>query len=356
MGGEHIGIGIIGTGFGAKVQLPGFALLPSARVMGIASSDGARAASLAREHALPVAPSSWRELLEHPDVHLVSVAVRPALQEEVVRSALDAGKHVLCEKPFTLGALQAERLLLEARRAGVVHAVDLEFRALRTLQALRERLAGGLDGALRSIRFEWNVGTWADPSLPWRWQCDRSECGGVLSAIGVHLFDMAEWICGPAESVKAALRTAIRERPGSDGKLLAVTAEDTADLELRMRSGLTVWIATSNVDPSGAGLVITAECERATLTLDGGTQRYGSALCLQRGDEVLLREEPVAGDPRVGLFAAAVSPLVAAIAHGTTYEGPSFHEGVRIQRIREGAIRSSQTADWVDIPEPEAIE
>ncbi len=356
MGGEHIGIGIIGTGFGAKVQLPGFALLPSARVMGIASSDSTRAASLARERDLPLAPASWRELVEHPDVHLVSVAVRPALQEEVVRYALELGKHVLCEKPFTLDVVQATGLLAAADRAGIVHAVDLEFRALRTVRMLREHLADGQDGPLRSIQLSWNVGTWADSTLPWRWQCDRAACGGVLSAIGVHLFDMAEWLCGPATRMKATLRTVIQERPGPDGKPLAVTAEDTAEIECSLHSGCEVRIATSNVDPAGTGLTITAACERTTFTLDGGTQRYGSALCLRRGDEVLLREEPIEGDPRIGLFAQSVSSLIDAIASVETYRGPTFREGVRMQCFREAAIRSSELLDWVDIAETEPIQ
>lgn len=353
MGREPIGIGIIGTGFGAKVQLPGFLNIPGARVVGIASNDLARSEALAAQHLLPRSFGSYEELIACDDVHLVSIATPPFAHEALVAAAIAAGKHVLCEKPFTMNAAQARGLLEKAEAAGVLHAVDYEFRTLPAMEALREHIKDL--GALKGATLEWAVGTWANPNNAWRWQCDRSQGGGVLGALGVHLFDAAEWLFGPMVTLTADLRTRIPVRPDGAGGTKAVTSEDDAVLAMKNGDGLPVTVAVTNVDPDGKGLSIMIEGERGTLALESASQRYGDGLKVTKRmhDEavLLLLEEttaPEGYDPRISPFRTLAAGLVDGINKGARGFRPSFEEGLRGQLIREAALASNGAT--IDIP------
>ncbi|MGH9425279.1 MAG: Gfo/Idh/MocA family protein, partial [Terriglobia bacterium] len=105
-----IGIGVIGTGFGAKVQVPAFKAIPGVEVVGLAGRDRQRTAIIAGDLGIPKAYDSWQALLDDERVAAVSIAAPPALHYEMVMGALRRGKHVLCEKPFGLDPLQAQEM------------------------------------------------------------------------------------------------------------------------------------------------------------------------------------------------------------------------------------------------------
>ena len=104
MASHKVRIGIIGTGFGASVQLPGFLGLNEAEVIGIASNDPKRSLELQKKYKLPKAFTSYDELLECDEIDLVSIATAPADHERLVKKALEMGRHILCEKPFTMSS------------------------------------------------------------------------------------------------------------------------------------------------------------------------------------------------------------------------------------------------------------
>jgi predicted dehydrogenase len=318
---DSIGVGIIGQGFGAKVQLPGFSGLDGVHVVGIAGRDG------------------WQALVESPDVQLISVSSPPFTHEEIVSAAIAAGKHVLCEKPFTLNTASAQRLLDQAEEAGIVHGVDFEFRELPALQKLHERLNSGELGNVQRAEFNWVVGTWADPKIPWRWQCDKAQCGGIVGALGVHLFDAVEWLIGPVETVKGHCDIKIPQRPDRNtGDMKPVTAEDHANIDMTLASGTPIQVQLSNVDSNGSGLTIHLECERGILRLESASQDYAKGLRVIENDQVLLNDEAVPGiDGRIAPFQKLATRLTTAIRDNNRGFKPSFTEGMRSTWIREQA-------------------
>lgn len=336
------------------MQLPGFLKVPGVTVVGIASKDPARSASLAAEHNLHQAFQSAEELIAHPNIDLVSIATPPLDHYRLTLMALKAGKHVLCEKPFTFHGAKAQELLDAAKTANVVHAVDFEFRELPALQLLHSELPS--IGSMQSASFEWNVGTWADPSRPWRWQCDASQGGGVMGALGVHLFDAAEWLCGPMQKLKGHLHTKITERP-SDSGVKPVTAEDTVSVDLQTDTGAPVTIHLSNVEAEGTGLTITLTGDKGTLTLRSLSQDYARGIQVSLNDKVLLTDEPTdSGDARIRPFRVFATRLIKAIESKAAFE-PSFAQGLRTDLIYEAATKSSKTGDWVEISQylPQAL-
>jgi predicted dehydrogenase len=354
---SKIGIGIVGTGFGGSVQLPGFLGLPEARVIGIASKDSGKSEVLMKEHKLERAFGSWQELIDCPDISLVSVATPPFAHEEIVTAALRAKKHVLCEKPFTMSAAGAERMFRLAEERNVMHAIDFEFRELPAMQFLHKE-AQSL-GELQRASISWRVGTWADSARPWRWQCDKEQGGGVLGALCVHMFDAAEWLMGPIAKLNAKTAITIKERPDGNGGTKDVTAEDFVQAEMKTDAGVPIDFLVTNADAKGNGLTIKLEGSKHTIELMSVSQEYGRGLRVLKTignakPELVFEtgDAPAGTDARIPPFQSLAKRLLKAIeAHDRTFE-PSFKEGMRAQMIRDAVLESSARSGWVDITEP----
>lgn len=356
MSSKPVRVGIIGTGFGASVQLPGFLGLEEAQVMGIASSDPKRSLALQKQYKLPLSFQSYEELIESDEIDLISIATPPVDHERLVHAALQVGKHVLCEKPFTLSSNAAKSLLKEANAAGVIHATDFEFRELPALQFLVSRLMTGSIGRIVYGELRWLVGSWADPKLPWRWQCDKNLGGGVLTAFGVHLYNAAESVLGPLGTVQAQTGVTVTERKDQDGEKKAVTSEDHATIDLKGKYGIPVRILLSNVDPKGTGFGIMIRGEKGVLILESESQRYASSLRVREGanpdSAKVVYEDPKiedGSDPRIQPFQRFARRLVTAIKEDDRTFGPSFQDGVRAQMFLEGVRASAEDRSWVDI-------
>ena len=133
-------IGIIGTGWGARVQVPAFREA-GLEVVAIAGRDATRTAATAKELELEAFPD-WRSLASVSNIDLVSIVTPPAHHLEMATFALEAGKHVLCEKPTAMNADEAERLAAAAARHGdAIALIDHELRFLPSFVAAQQRLA-----------------------------------------------------------------------------------------------------------------------------------------------------------------------------------------------------------------------
>lgn len=355
-----VGIGIIGTSFGAAVQLPGFIGIPDAQVIGIVSRDSKRSTELKEKFNLKRVFAAAQELIDSEEVDFVSIATPPAAQAELVRAAIRSGKDVLCEKPFALNSLEARNLLSEAEKSGIVHSVDFEFRELPAFKMLKSQLEGRRIGTIQSAEFKWIVGTWADPKRPWRWQCDRSLGGGVLNALGVHLFDTAEWLFGPIRKIRAKTGIKVSQRPDAiTGGMKPITGEDHAVIQMSGEKGMSVGIVLSNVDPAWPGLEMDIRGENGTLVLRSSSQAYGRGLSVEeimngKEPKVLLaaKDSPIGIDSRIPPFQSLASRLIAAVRKRDKDFRPSFYEGLRAQMLQEGALASAATGNWVEIAGP----
>src|SRR5258706_10333251 len=111
-------IGIVGTGFGRAVQLPGLRAVQNAHVTAIAWGTPGKAAKTAKDNRIPFATDDWRELVKRDDVDAVFIETPPHLHRPIALAALAAGKHVLCEKPMSLGAGESEEMCSAAKKSG----------------------------------------------------------------------------------------------------------------------------------------------------------------------------------------------------------------------------------------------
>jgi len=362
-----VGVGVIGTGFGRMVHIPGLMAVPNARLVGVASRQYERARQVAEEFGLPRSFSSWRDLLECPEIQAVTIATPPQFSEQIALAAFNAGKAVLCEKPLALDVIQGARMLDAARRGGHAHMVDFEFREIPAWRYAKQILEKGEIGPLRHVNVTWILHTWADPSRPWSWKTDRAQGGGLLSAFGVHVFDYLEWFLGPVRSLAAQLNTRITSRPDESGTWKTVDGEDCCHLLLELQDGTPVSVTMSTVAPVGKGHWIEFYGEERALILGSDNLTdYGKGFRLWDGSPGSkdIREIPIPAeyqfgrefdDGRIAPFARLAQRFIDAVAEGKVDLRPSFEDGLRAQMLLDAAVEAHRESRWVEVPVPEGL-
>jgi predicted dehydrogenase len=210
-------IGIVGAGFGVRVHLPALRNHPRFEVVALASPTSAT--QVARSENIGHAFRSCAEMLAGADLDAVTVASPPFAHRDDVLVALEHGKHVVCEKPFTLSVADAECMLEAERSAGTASGVAHEFRFVPQAQALKELVVNGHLDPLRNIEINL-LRAWLrrHERRPRGWWFERERGGGLTGAVMSHLIDHANWLAGrPPLRVFGFHRTANPERVDERG-------------------------------------------------------------------------------------------------------------------------------------------
>jgi predicted dehydrogenase len=219
---------VVGTGFGCRIQTPalrgaGF------EVAGLVGSDAERTVERAEANGIAGAFTDLDAAIDETGAELVAVSTTPHTHGEIAMQALANGCHVLCEKPFTRDAAEAEALLSAAEAAGKVHMLGHDFRFMPERAAAARALSEGVVGEVRAISFVQLL-----PHIPHnedqmpQWWFDPAEGGGWLGASMPHLADQLRMSAGEVLSLSASL-----------GRVTATrgTADDTFSLRFAMESG-----------------------------------------------------------------------------------------------------------------------
>jgi predicted dehydrogenase len=349
-------VGIIGTGFGVSAQVPGFRRAEGAEVVALCSGRRERAEAAAREHGIPLAFDDYREMLARAGLDLVSVVSPVYLHHPMTLAALEAGCHVLCEKPTAMDAGEARAMLDAAEAAGVVHMLDHELRFNPTRRRIRELLSEGYVGAVRYVQLRNVSGMRADPARPFSWWSERARGGGALGAAASHQVDLLRWWLGEIVEVSGQLETFVRSRPDPDtGEARAVDADDQYALMARFAGGAYAHVFTSYVAHHGGFNSVEIHGEQGSLVLDNDDRLWG-----RRAGEAAPAELTVA-DPLFGApdlqptvwnvsFVHLARELVGAIREGRPVrEGATFLDGWRNQLVLDAARRSWEAKRWVSI-------
>ncbi|MBN9388886.1 MAG: Gfo/Idh/MocA family oxidoreductase [Chloroflexi bacterium] len=359
-----IRIGVAGTGFGARVQIPGFLKLDGVEVSAVMSGGRLEnARRVASDFKIKNVCASFEELLQVPGLDAVSIATPPYQHRDLTLQALAAGKHVLCEKPMATNLEEARQMLEAARRSGLVAMIDHEFRYVPARAFASELIQQGWLGQLISANVTMLSGSSADPVVrPWNWLFDREAGGGFLGALGSHYIDALRGWFGEIAAVSAEIDTVVKSRylPNSN-EMRAVTADDSFVLLCRFARGGTAIINVSVVVPFGNGERIELYGSRGALILDNEGRIY----CGRVGEDRLQLLQipsrftggPSSGDQRLRPFVTLAGDFLEAIrrvkAAGNLPESqltPSFRDGYKVQQVIEAARQSAETKCWVSLP------
>ena len=236
---DSIGVAVIGAGMAGRAHAAGYRSastvygegLPEIRLAAIADVNPAFATETARRFGFARAEAGWEAVAAADDVDVVSVVVANPLHRQIVEGLLDAGKHVLCEKPMAPTVEDAEAMVAAAKASGRETGIGFVFRRSPAIGAIREQLASGAVG--RPLHF--NGHYWCDygvdPRGPMSWRYKGGPGSGALSDIGSHLIDLAEFVCGPIRSVRGAvLSTFVTERALPLGAAVGHAAAELSDV------------------------------------------------------------------------------------------------------------------------------
>jgi predicted dehydrogenase len=286
---EQVRVGVIGTGFG-RAHVRAFGAHPRAVVTAVCSADAGRARSVAAELGVPYAYGDHRALLDEAPVDAISIASPPNLHRPMAVDALEAGKHVLCEKPLAGTLSDARALVPAARRSKLVHGVDQWLRYLPSSRYARELIDEGAIGRpLSAVDSTFvNVASYyGNPDASPRkiaWFSSRDQAGGLLLAAASHTCDRLRWLFGPVQSVSGTVRTSEPEVVLPDGRVIHVDSPDAAHAIFRFTSGV---VALEQIAP--------AAWPRTTLRLE------------VHGDQGALLVEWIAGEEIVKLARGSAS-------------------------------------------------
>ncbi len=345
-------VGIIGTGWGARVQAPAFREA-GLEVVAIAGHNADRTRRAAGELGL-VAFDNWRALVAS-NVDIITIVTPPSEHLAMATAALEAGKHVLSEKPMALNVAEAEQLIAAARRhPDQLTLIDHELRFLPSFRAARERI--GELGGIRYAEVRYASPGRGDRSRAWNWWSDAKQGGGIWGAVGSHFVDTLRFLGMEIEAAQASLQTIIDERPLENAKR-RVTSDDCALVNLRLEGGAIAAMTLSAV-ASGPDepATITIHGEDGALRLMGEellTALRGEPFTLAAGDELAPRRGNSAG----GAFGSGTyflgRALRAALDNGdrTALDGAAtFDDGLAHQRVLDAARASSaREGCWVAV-------
>jgi len=281
-------IGVIGTGFARRVQLPALRLVPGTVVTAVASGSVERARAVAAEFGAAHAFGSGDALAQSPDVDLVIVSSTPDAHARHAIAALQAGKHVLCEKPMALTAQEAERMLDVAERSPGLARIDHELRYEPNRCKARDLIRAGAIGSVLHMELVLKPYLRGDGrpqafDAPWSWWYDAARGGGILGAVGSHLIDLCRfWTGKDILEVAGHTATFVPERYDERGVRRPVTADDYASFVLGLGGGTIVTVTLSTVASHGPGHFVQVTGSGGTLVLTGETRleigRAGAAL------------------------------------------------------------------------------
>jgi predicted dehydrogenase len=346
----------------------------------VCGRDSARVAEAADRLGWAEAETDWRRLIERDDIDLIDICTPGDTHAEIAIAALDAGKHVLCEKPLANTVAEAESMVEAAERAaarGVRAMVGFTYRRVPAIALAQRLVAEGRIGDIRHVRAQYLQDWIADAEAPLSWRLDKEKAGsGALGDIGAHIIDLTQFITGNRlREVSGQLETFVKERPiaaehaGLSGTASTergpVTVDDAAVFLGRFTGGAVgVFEATRFATGRKNAIRIELNGSLGSLAFDfedmnvlhffDATEPAESAGF--RRILVTEPEHPYAGSwwpPGHGLgyehgFTHQVVDLVRAIGDGTDPR-PTFADGLQVQRVLAAVEASSETRQWQEI-------
>jgi predicted dehydrogenase len=344
---ETLRVAVVGTGGVANHHVLSLKKEPAVEVTACCDLELDRAEAFAARHGIAGVYTDYRKLLESESLDAVSVATSDVAHAPVSIAALEAGLHVLCEKPMATSVEEAERMLAAAEASGRMHMIQFSYRGVAALQRARQLVDQGRLGRIRHVEASylqsWLANTsWGD----WRektaflWRMSRAHRGGTLADIGCHILDFVTYVAGEIDTLSCTLRTFDKGVPGNKVRQYTLDADDGFVAQASFANGaLGVIHATRWAQGHKNCQRLWVWGDRGALAIDTDDATDHLRICLDdfHTHEALWNRIPAGVE--------ACAPLVTfvrSIRSGQS-AGPTFADGLRIQRYLAACVESSNT-------------
>ena len=383
-----LGVGMVGYAFMGAAHsqawrsAPRFFDLPARlRMSALAGRNEARLKAAADKYGWESTETDWARLIERDDVDIIDICTPGDTHAKIAIAALEAGKHVLCEKPLANSVAEAEAMAQAARRAagrGVRAMCGFTYRRVPAVRLMAELVADGAIGTLRHVRASYLQDWLADPAAPMSWRLEKQRAGsGALGDIGAHAVDLAQYVTGDRITGVAALsRTFVPRRPlpaaggfisgkaGSGTEYGDVTVDDaTVFLAATASGALATFEASRFATGRKNGLRLELNGSAGSIVFDLERMNELSVYDASQGNpgfRTILVTEP--SHPYIAAwwppghtlgyehaFTHQVHDFVAAIASGQDAH-PTFDDALGVQRVLDAAERSAgDNARWTEV-------
>ena len=359
---DKIGVGLVGTGFARSAQAPAFRVCEGAELVAVCSGNYENAVKTAEEFEIEHACETYQHLLALDDVSLVVISTPPHTHYPVTLAALESGKHVICEKPMAMNAVEAREMMeLALSRPTQLAIIDHELRFNPTWRRMKEMVDGGYLGDLYHINLTVASGFRHSTQRPWNWWSQKSAGGGLLGALGSHAIDAIRWMFGEIDAVCSTVTTMVPDRKDpKTGEMKPNETDDYCSFLIRFapQNGFQPqgMVLLSALYVSGGKNQVTAVGSKGTLMLDGDEILLGAAGFNHQFEDMSLadraREIAVVPD---NIWARSFYHLAretiqalredrTEIAHAAT-----FTDGFHCQQVIDAVRRSQLEQRWVNV-------
>ena len=387
---SEIGVGLVGYKFMGRAHSNAYRQVrsffdvdPRPAMRAICGRDAAATEAAARQLGWESIETDFHTLVKRDDIQLVDVSTPGYTHHDVVLAALEAGKHVLCEKPLANTLDEAKEMLFAARKAGTINLVNFNYRRVPAVAFARRLIDEGRIGEIRHWRAVYLQDWLVDESVPLAWRLKKELAGsGALGDIGAHILDLSQYLVGPVTRVVGTLDTFVRQRPvevtttGGSGlswqagtELGDVTVDDATTFLARFENGATGTFEATRMAP-GRRNYNSFEISGSLGSIAFNLERLNELQVYFREDEAGLQgfrtinvTEPV--HPYTGAWWPAghiigwehthvhvIRDLLEGIRTGVN-PAPSFEDGFRNQAVLDAVSRSAESGGWEEpVPVP----
>ncbi len=331
-----------------------FSTIADVELVAACDIDRSRAEAYAERHKIAKVFTRSADLLKEGGVDAVSVVTPDRFHAPLSIEALEAGKHVLCEKPLATSHADARRMVKAAQKAGTINMVNFSYRDSSAIHRAREWVQAGELGRIYHVEARylqsWLTGQdWGDWRVEpaWLWRLSTAHGSkGVLGDIGVHILDFATYPVGPVRQLQARLKNFTEKAPGDRVDDYVLDANDSAFITLEFANG-------------ALGSVLTTRCatgHKNSVSLNIHGEKGALRIDLDDSFEIIerLRLDPQSGKslPWERLYTGRTPNIyerfAEAIRSGKPGE-PDFARGAEIQALLDACETSEAEGRAVDI-------
>ena len=361
---RKLNVGLVGAGFMGKAHSIGYSDMPkyfwpapAVPVLKTICDIVPEIAADAKErYGYEKCCTDWRDIVNDPEIDVVSVCTPNNAHAQVAIAALNVGKHVLCEKPIASTLEDAKAMAEAAEKAfarGVIAMNAYQYRRVPAIDLAKKFIDEGSIGQLFNVRCTYLQSWSADPASPLSWRFQKDIAGaGTLGDIASHVIDIAQYLAGDIDEVTGMMKTYITERPvqeggvdllgtvklGADAKRKAVDTDDEDSFLVRFKNGvvgslyfnyerlneLQVCFADDPDDRRGFKTIYTGPAHfhgEVTWNIPGMNIGYGELKSIETYE------------------------FIKAVVEGKR-PSTSFAEGYRVERVCDAVKRSAETGRW----------
>lgn len=342
---KMIKLAIVGTGGMANAHAEQFKKIKGVKLVAGVDVDIKKLQEFNKKHGIPNAYTSVQELLKHEDFDAATVVTPDAFHVSCALPLINAGKHVLCEKPLAPIASEAKKLVMAAKKAKVINMVNFSYRDAPALQKVNELVKTGQLGQIMHFEAHY-LQTWLSSPVwgdwktkpAWLWRLSTSHGSmGVLGDIGVHIVDLATFACNEQVlNVNALLKTFPK---GIKNKMKGYTldANDSAILRVELQGGGIGSITTTRWAAGQTNsLALFLYGKKGGIRLDLDKSRTELEVCLGKDlEKVTWKTIKCKQTPN------NYQRFIKSIRSGKN-EQADFQRGWEIQKILDASIASDQ--------------